>query len=311
MDASGRIPDRRERLQGYLALLAVQVLFGLFPVVRRWAPDHFTARALVGWRILVGAGVLGACAFAVYGSRAVPERRDLPRLLSGALLGIAINMVLFLEGLDRSTPVNAALIMPVIPVFTYLFATLMRHERFETGRTLGIAIAFSGTLTLVLQRGPDLSRPHLVGNLLMLANAASYAFYLVLMRPLLARYPPLVVIAWVFLLAAPTVPVFAWGEEFFPAGAGAREWGALVYILVGATVLAYLLNTFALSKVSASTTAAYIYLQPLVTISVAYFWLDEPLQRGALLAALLVFGGLALVLRRPSARPEVACIPAE
>lgn len=309
MDAG--LAERRGRVQGYVALLAVQLLFGFFPVVRRWAPEHFTPRAIVAWRILVGGAVLGGIAFAVHGRKALPARSDLGRLFLGALLGIAVNMLLFLEGLDRSTPVNAALIMPVIPVFTYLIATLVRHERFDPVRGVGIAIAFGGTLTLVLQRGPDLSRPHLVGNLLMLANAASYSAFLVLVRPLTRRYPPLVVTAWVFLLAVPTLPFFAWSADWLPAGAGAREWWALVYVLVGATVLAYLLNTFALSKVSASTTAAYIYLQPLVTITTAYLWLGEPVQSGVMLAAALIFGGLALVLRRPSLRPEVASIPAE
>jgi drug/metabolite transporter (DMT)-like permease len=60
----------------------------------------------------------------------------------------------------------------------------------------------------------------------------------------------------------------------------------------------YLLNTYALSKVSASTTAAYIYLQPLVTCAADYFWLGRPLQHGVLAAAALIFVGLALVLKR-------------
>ncbi|MCE9593438.1 MAG: DMT family transporter [Planctomycetes bacterium] len=295
---------KRERRTGYVALLWVQVLFGLFPAVRHWAPDWFSARAIVGWRILVGGGVLGVAAALLHGRAMIPRRGDWLRLVVCALFGVAINMVLFLEGLDRSTPVNAALIMPVIPVFTYVIATLFKSERFEPQRGFGIAVALTGTLVLLLQRGPDLSRQYLFGNLLMLSNAASYAYFLVLVRPLTQRYPPLVVIAWVFLLAAPTVPIFAWNADFFPAGAGAREWGALAFTLGGATIGAYLLNTYALSKVSSSTTAAYIYLQPLVTCAADYFWLGRPLQQGALLAAGLIFLGLALVLWKRS--PPVA-----
>ncbi|MCK6445029.1 MAG: DMT family transporter [Planctomycetes bacterium] len=302
MSAHAAALDARERRKGYIALLWVQVLFGLFPAVRHWAPDHFSARAIVGWRILVGAGVLGGAAFALHRRSMLPRREDWGRLVVCALFGIAINMVLFLEGLDRSTPVNAALIMPVIPVFTYAIASLLGIERFDPLRGVGIAVALTGTLVLLLQRGPDLSHEYLFGNLLMLTNAASYAYFLVLARPLTQRYPPLVVIGWVFLLAAPTVPLFAWNAEFFPAGAGGREWGALVFVLLGATVGAYLLNTYALSKVSASTTAAYIYLQPLVTCAADYFWLGRPLQHGLLVAAALIFTGLALVLKRSKAR---------
>ncbi|MBI5434304.1 MAG: DMT family transporter [Planctomycetes bacterium] len=306
MTAHAALVDARERKKGYIALLWVQVLFGLFPAVRHWAPDHFSARAIVGWRILVGAGVLGGAAVVVHRRAMLPKREDLPRLAVCALFGIALNMVLFLEGLDRSTPVNAALIMPVIPVFTYVIATLLGSERFDAQRGIGIAVALTGTLVLLLQRGPDLSRAYLFGNLLMLTNAASYAYFLVLARPLTQRYPPLAVVTWVFLLAAPTVPLFAWNADFFPAGAGSREWGALVFVLLGATVGAYLLNTYALSKVSASTTAAYIYLQPLVTCAADYFWLGRPLQEGLLLAAALIFAGLALVLRKRKLPPAAA-----
>ena len=83
-------------------------------------------------------------------------RRGLyPGLFLCALLGVVLNQVLFLEGLSRSTAVNAGLLMPLIPVYTFLVAWIARQERFSALRGLGILIAFSGTTYLLLQKEPD------------------------------------------------------------------------------------------------------------------------------------------------------------
>ncbi len=305
MADSSVIPTERERRQGFLALIGVQIFFGLSPVVRAWAPHVVTARAVVFWRIAVGAVVMGAAAFALHGRRAIPERRHLVRFIACALLGISLNMLLFLDGLDRSTPPNATLLMQLIPVFTYAIAVCFRIERFAIGRGLGIAFALAGAMVLILQRGADLgASEHRFGNLLMVANAASYSIYLVMARPLARHYPALVVMTWVFVFALPTLPLVASGIELAPAAASTNDWISVAYLVFGGTIGAYLLNAFALSRISSSTTAAYIFLQPLITCAADYLWLGHALQSGLLVAAALIFVGLALVLRRPKAIPQ-------
>jgi drug/metabolite transporter (DMT)-like permease len=88
-----------------------------------------------------------------------------------------------------------------------------------------------------------------------------------------------------------------------PAAAGARSWASLGYILVFPTVVAYLLNAFALARVSASTTAVFVFSQALITGIAAAALLGESVRPRTLVAALLILGGTALVLRRHVARP--------
>ncbi len=286
-------------MAGYAALLLVQLFFGLFPLAGKRAFDHYSPAAVVAWRIATGAVVLGAIAAARYGRAAWISRGDWPRVGACALLGVALNMLLFLEGLERSTAVNAALLLPLIPVFTLAIAILAGHERFDLRRALGITLACAGGGLVLAQRGPDLSRTYLLGNLLIVANELSYAGYLVAARPLLARHPPIVALAWVFALALLAIPVLlVRGAEAFPVGASAASRGALLYIVVFATVLTYLLNAFALARVSSSTTAAFIFVQPLITIAGGRAWLDEPLPEHWAIAAALTVAGVWLVARR-------------
>ncbi len=302
-DAKMRSDPARERTRGHVALVFVQLCFGTFPLLAKWAFEAFDPAAIAGWRVLVGAAALLAIAFAVHGREALPARREFPRLLLCAVLGVVLNQVLFLEGLSRSTAVNAGLLMPLIPVYTFLVAWIARQERFSGVRGLGILIAFSGTTYLLLQKEPDLSRPYLVGNLLIATNALSYSMYLVVSRPLAQRMPPLVLIAWVYALSTWTVPFITRDAAFVPQEVQARAWVALGLILLFPTVVGYVLNTYALSKVSASTTAVYVYLQPLIAGATGVMLLGESLGPGILVAAVAIFIGIRLVILRPATPP--------
>jgi drug/metabolite transporter (DMT)-like permease len=193
---------------------------------------------------------------------------------------------------------DSGVVLSLIPVFTFALAMLARQEPFRLSRAAGIAVALAGVSLLTAGAG-ELSGSHRLGNVLMVSNALSYSIYLVLSRGLAQRYPPVVTIAWVYACALPAVPVFLAGATPWPADADARAWWSLAFILAFPTVLAYLLNVFALSRLRASTTAVYVYGQPLITGSAAVAWLGEELPFATLGAAALVFTGLYLVARRP------------
>ena len=284
---------------GHLALVAVQLCFGLLPLFGKWAFEGFEPRAVAAWRIGGGALVFAVLAVGLYGRRAIVAWRDVIRLQVCGLLGVTLNMVLFLEGLERTTTVNSGLMMLLIPVFTYGIAVVVRQERFRTARALGILIACAATGMLVLQKEPDLGRPYLVGNLLIAANTLSFSVFLVISRPMARRYPPLVMVAWIYVLGAWMIPLFAQGAEFVPAGADRRAWISLGLILLFPTVLGYLLNLFALSRVAASTTAVYVFVQPLIAAAAGALVLGEVVRGPTVLVALTIFAGIWLVVRRP------------
>jgi len=296
--------ERARRSQGVAALLLVQLFFGLFPLFGKVAFGSFRAQAVGAWRIAVGGLVLGSLAAALHGRKFLPERADLPRLFLCGLLGIVLNMVMFLEGLQRSTAVNVALLLPLIPVFTLIVAVLARQERFDVPRAIGMAVAFAGAGLVLFERGGRLGSDHLTGNLLVVGNELCYAIYFVLLRPLLGKYPPLVLTAWVFLLSAWSIPLLAGpATPLVPEAAPTEAWLSILYIVIFPTIFTYLLNSFALARVSASTAATFIFLQPMITVVGALWWLDEALPSHFALSTLLTFGGVWLVARRPVARP--------
>lgn len=285
---------------GHAALAVSQVAFGLFPIFGAIAfrPGGVSPLGVGAWRVAGGAVALGGLAGLVHRARALPRRADLPRFLLCAVLGVALNQGLFVVGLSRSTPVNAGLVMTLIPIFTFVVAALVGQERFSPRRAVGLALALGGTLPLVFPDGLGSLGRYGAGNLLMVTNALSYSCYLVLAKPLTERYPALVVIAWSYLFSLVALILFVPGQKLVPDPGATAVWWALAYIVVFPTALAYLLNVFALSRLRASTTAVYVYFQPLVTAVAAWLVLAERPTADMLVAAGALFTGVWLVAWR-------------
>lgn len=101
------------------------------------------------------------------------------------------------------------------------------------------------------------------------------------------------------MFAVAALPAFAIGQRFTPEPGMGSAWWSLLYILAIPTVLAYLLNMFALARVRASTVAVYIYSQPLISGLASWMVFGERPTAVMGLAAPAIFLGIWLVSRRP------------
>jgi drug/metabolite transporter (DMT)-like permease len=278
-------------------LIAAQFCFASLAVIGRLALGHVPPNAVMFTRVAGGAVVF----YLMLRARAavlLPERKDVPRLVVCALLGIVLNQFLFLNGLARTTATNASVLGCTIPVFTLLVAALAGVER-PTGRRLGgIAVALCGTLVLVGVDRFDASETRFTGNLLVVANSLSYGSFLVCVRPLSARYPAMTLVTWLFAASVPFAALTGiptWID--FAADVTLRDGFLLAYLVAVPTVGAYALNQMALQRAESSVVATYVYLQPLIAAVGARYLLDETPSSRTVLAALLIFAGLWLSAR--------------
>ena len=189
-----------------------------------------------------------------------------------------------------------------IPVFTVAAAVLLRRERLSAAAAAGIVLASAGALTLLL-RGVqrfDWSSASFRGDLLLLANCTSYSLYLVLSRPILARYRAVTFTAAVFRYGAVLIALLAIPDlrRFHPSRVPPGVWACLAGVILLCTVLPYLLNSWALARTHASHVALYVFLQPILSTALAIAVLGEALTPKTAAAALLIFAGLAVSVRR-------------
>ncbi len=293
-------------------LVVVQLLFASLAVTGRYVLPRFPAGALVSFRVL-GATVVLWAVNRLVGGRWVRDRTDLVRLAILGILGIAANQTLFLYGLRHTTAINATILVTTVPVFTVIGSVLSGRERASPLVLVGIALAAVGTVYLI---GPDrisLAPDVALGNALIVLGMICYAAYFVYSKDVFRRYGSITVSFYVMLFASLGVLPFGIGAaasvEF--SSLPGDVWWWVLYIVVFATILTYLLNIWALQRVSSNLVAGYIYLQPLFAAAVAPLVLDgEGLTPRAAVAGLLIFAGLGLViLAEIRQRREIALEP--
>ncbi|HZT60469.1 MAG TPA: DMT family transporter [Pyrinomonadaceae bacterium] len=289
----------------HLALVAVQLIFGTWPIVGKIALRELPSTGLVAFR------VFGATAafFLILRSRGrvtVPRRADLTRLALFGLLGVVLNQLFFVKGVALSTVVNAALIGTAIPVFTLLVGALFGFERLSARAALGTLVAAAGVVYLIDPLRADFSGGKALGNLLLVCSNLAYGSYIAVSRDVFRRYGALNAVAWVFAFACiPTIPLGGYYLSRIPLGQLSwMTWASVAYIVLVPTVGAYYLNALALERVAPSTVAVYIYLQPLVAFAVAPLLLgaDEQWVARNWVAAALIFTGVAVVTLRARSR---------
>lgn len=301
-------------LAPHLALVAVQCMFATWPVVAKgWVLPVLPPSVLALLRVAGATAILLAIG-RIRGMAPIEGRGDIARLALYAVLGVAANQLLFVEGLARTTAVNAQVIGTSIPVFTLMFGALLGLDRITPRKLLGIALAAGGAVYLVGPErvlaswgGPDGGATMALGNAMIVVNALGYALYLVLSKPLIQKYGTITVIVWVFGIGALLITPFG-VASYVSNGVAAeptwRVWAAVAYIILFPTVGSYVLNAWALGRSRPSVVAVYVYLQPLLTGALAAVLLAEPLDPRAIPAAAMIFTGVALttIARR---NPEV------
>ena len=282
----------------HLVLVIVQLLFASLAIAGRFVLPHFPAGALVTVRVLGAAAVL-LVVNAALGGRWVRDPRDLLRLAVLGMLGIAANQTLFLYGLQHTTAINATILVTTVPVFTVLGSVLTRREPPSILKFAGIGLAGLGAVYLI---GPDrisLAPDVALGNALIVLGMMCYAAYFLYSRSVLGRYGSITVSFYVMLFAAFGVLPFGLAaiSDMDLSSISGTVWLWVAYIVIFPTILTYLLNIWALQRVSSNVVAVFIYLQPLFAAAVAPLVLKgEQLTGRGMLAGLAIFAGLALVI---------------
>lgn len=297
MDAKRQMRDRG--FAPHLALIAVQLMFGTWPIVGKVALRSMSSTSLVALRVVGAAVAFMLLQVKLDQLRKMPAR-DLGWLVLCSMLGIALNQLLFVKGLALTTVINATLLGTTIPVFTLVVSIAFGYDRISLRRTLGIVLAASGVFYLVNPLRADFSVQTNTGNLLIVANCLLYGAYIALSKDLFKRYGALNVITWMFCIGSLAIlPFGAYAMsgdnlETLPASV----WLAVVYIILVPTLGAYYLNAWALTRVSPGTVATYIYLQPLIAFGLAPLILGESFNSRIFVASLLIFAGVGVVIKR-------------
>lgn len=292
----------KTRLLVHGSLLLTALFYGAsYTVAKEVMPRLIQPYAFILLRVVIATAFFWLAHPLFERNRAKVNSRDLAYLAMCAFFGVAGNMLLFFKGLSLSSPINASVIMITSPIFILAFASFYLKEKLGWKKLVGMALGSAGALLLILSAEKIFARGGAAnstwGNLLVMLNAMLFSVYLVLIKPMMARYSTFTVVKWLFLFGSlmvlpfglPQLSAIPWG--LFEA----NDWAAFWFIIVGISIAAYWLNAWALQHTRASVVGTYIYLQPLLATIIALWAGRDRLLPEQVLYGLLIFAGVYLV----------------
>ena len=284
-------------LLAHLSLLVANLIYAInYTFAKDVMPIYIEPSGFILLRV-IGALSLFAIAYFVFVKEKV-ERKDLFRLAICGVFGVAINQLLFFEGLNLTTPINAAIIMTSNPILVMIMSFLIIKEKITFRKGLGILLGIIGASALILNGGDiSLDTNMQLGNLFVLINATSYGLYLVIVKPMMVKYHPITVMFFVFSFGLLYVIPFGFSNLV------AVNWSIIpttiyweiAFVVICTTFIAYLFNSSALKQLNPSTVSIYIYLQPILATLFAIFRESDTLDETKIIASIIIFTGVYLV----------------
>ena len=294
--------DEDENLAGAVAaLLAVQLLFGSLPVTAKLTLVEIPAIALVGMRVGIAAAIL--VIFQLYRKRFwLKERSDYWRFGVLGFFGVVLNQLFSLVGISLTTASNASLLIVTIPIFTLIIGFLIGAEKITVAKLIGIGLALAGAVILIDPRNTSFSSRTTLGDAMIILNSLVFSVYVVSSKEIVMRNGAFRSMMWVFIFSAfVCVPLAAYSMSSVDAGSVSPAiWLLVAYISIFATAAPYILNAYAIARVSPAMVAVFIYLQPLIGFLLAVIFLGETLSLKFLVSTTCIFTGVFLVSRRRS-----------
>jgi drug/metabolite transporter (DMT)-like permease len=285
----------------HLALLAVNLIYGSSHfIAKEVMPDYLKPNTFILLRVF-GASVLFWSLR--YFIREKVERKDLWRIALVGLFGVALNQLLFFQGLSITSPIDSAIIMVTSPVIVTLLSLLILKTKLTPNKVIGITLGLVGAIVLISLSGGTNTGSSIKGNLLIMANATSYSLYLVLVKPLLAKYKSLTVISYMFVFAFFIVLPFGISDiQDVSLSFPTVVLFSIGFIIFFTTFCTYLFNIYAVKKLSPTIASSYIYLQPVFAMVIGFgisFYNSNSNYASAitwpkLLCTLLIFLGVYL-----------------
>lgn len=285
------------QLKAHIALFSANFIYGLnYVIAKDVMPDFMAPRAIIFLRVLVAMVVFNII-HALFVKEKI-ERKDLLRLMACGLFGTTINQILFFEGLNLTTPINASLIVTACPIMVLLFSYFILKETINTTKIIGIFLGTGGAGMLILLGGSLLlTSSTFIGNLLIFIDILSYGLYLVIAKSIMKKYHPLTAMKWIFTFGFIFIFPFCIQKvlntnfEIIPL----NIWFSVIYIVFGVTILAYFLNIYALKFVSPVVNSYYMYTQPFIAALISIIYLHEQLTPLKIATGIMIFTGVYFV----------------
>jgi drug/metabolite transporter (DMT)-like permease len=297
-----------EQLRGHLAIAAAYSIFGLNVVLCK---DIANSEAVSPY-VLFTFRAIGASALfwlvSIFQPEEKIEKGDLWRIALASFLGLYLTQMSFLVGITMATAIDSAILGTLGPVFTMIFAYFFIGEPITGKKAGGVTVALAGVIFLILNSvhagGASSTTP--LGFVMLLINSLTFSMYLGIFRPLISKYSVVTFMKWAFLFA------LLMSLPFSVKGMLTMDYSAVPvlvrweigYLIIFATFIAYYLIPYGQKRIRPTLVSMYNYLSPIIATVVSIWTGIDHLTWQKVVAASAIVGGVILVSKSRSAKPE-------
>jgi len=297
----------RRQLIGHLACFGAYAIFGLNIIFCKDIANQgeLSPTVLFTFRAACAAALFWL--LSLFTKRERVPWRDLLGMLGASVLGLILPQMTFLYAISMTAPIDLSVVNSITPIMTMFVAAIFLKEPITWKKAGGVALSFGGVVWLILQSthtgGVEHSSP--MGIALVVLNALCFALYLGICRPIIRRYSVVTLMKWMFLFALVLIlPFSARGVATLDyAAIPGPVWWEVAYLVFFATFVAYFLIPVGQQRIRPTLVSMYNYLQPIIASVVGVAAGMDRLTWMKVLAAVLVFVGVAVV-NRSRARQE-------
>ncbi len=289
----------KNNVSTYIKATFAVVVWGASFVATKIALQEISPVMVVWLRFSMGVIVLGF-AVSVRKQFALPSRKEIPYFTLLGFIGITFHQWLQSTGLVTAHATTTGWLMATTPVFMALLGWLILKERLGAMKIAGILMAAIGVL-LVVSRGDlsSISTGHLgePGDFLILVSAPNWAIFSVLSRQGLQRHPAARMMFYVMFLGwLLTTVLFLRPAQLAQISQLTRSgWLGIGFLGILCSGVAYIFWYDALQAISAAQVGAFLYIEPFITVIVAWVILAEPLLPASIAGGLVIIAGVYAV----------------
>jgi drug/metabolite transporter (DMT)-like permease len=288
-----------------ISLIVAVILWGSAPVGIRAGLRGYAPAQLTLFRFGIGSLILAI--YAGFSGLRPLRKKDIPIVIAAAVIGITFYNVVLNYGLQTVSAGAASFLIASTPIWTSLLAIFFLHERLTILGWTGILVSFAGIALIANERGHGIHFSP--GALIILIGAISYAGYMVLQKRLLATYPALDFTCYSFWIGTLFTIPFAGGLWHAVRTSPFSATLSVVYLGIFPAAIANFAWAYTMSHIPASRISSFLYVMPVVTIVIAWFWLHEVPTVLSIVGGILALIGVSIVNLWGHAAHEPVLLP--
>ncbi len=289
-------------LKSHASMWITQILWGLNPAITKIVFTAGLTPLFIYDCRMIGAALLFWIA-SFFTKRERVERSDMLHIFFASMLGIILNLGMFLYGVQLTSPVNASIISTISPILTMSLAALFLREPITKKKSGGVIIGGLGAILLITNSAHASGiSGNIIGDVLCILAQTCYSCYLVFYKGLTTKYSPMTLMKWMFTFSALSSLPFTYSEfaNFNFGNIPDLAIYGICFIVIGPTFISYLLLPIGQKNLRPTIISSYNYIQPVVSTIVAISWDLDNFNLLKIASILLIFIGVFMVSRSKS-----------